>query len=411
MVQGADRHGMNKRIPLALLAGGALALLASPALADVKTGVDAWARGDYAAAVAEWRDPAAKGDPDAQFNMAQAYRLGRGVEPNQKQAEVLYAKAAAQGHIKAADNYGLLLFQDGRREEAMPYVSAAAERGDPRAQYLLGIAHFNGDMVPKDWVKAYALLTLANGASLPQAAPALQQMDTFIPLEQRQEAQALAQKIKRDTDARRAQQLAAVDLSLAREAGDAAPAATQVAVAPAATLPPRGAGRIPQPIPSVPVGASVAAAQAAIAEAERVTGTESPATAGADFARPATPPGGAQAQPVQAARAQPVAPPSARPAPATRPAAPASTASPPGAAADTGTGPWKVQLGAFGVRSNADKLWARLAANPALSGKEKLMIPSGRVTRLLAGGYSSQSAAQAACTSLKRAGQDCIVTR
>lgn len=397
---------MNKRIPLALLAGGALALFAGPALADVKTGVDAWARGDYAAAVAEWREPAAKGDPDAQFNMAQAYRLGRGVEPNQKQAEVLYAKAAAQGHIKAADNYGLLLFQDGRREEAMPYVSAAAERGDPRAQYLLGIAHFNGDMVPKDWVKAYALLTLANGASLPQAAPALQQMDTFIPLDQRQEAQAMAQQIKRDTDARRAQQLAAVDLSLAREAGDAAPPATQVAVAPAATLPPRGAGRIPQPIPAVPVGASVAAAQAAIAEAERVTGTESPATAGADFARPATPTGSAQAQPVQVARAQPAAPPPARPTPATRTATPA-----PAPVADTGTGPWKVQLGAFGVRSNADKLWARLAANPALSGKEKLMIPSGKVTRLLAGGYSSQSAAQAACTSLKRAGQDCIVTR
>lgn len=399
---------MNKRFPLALLAGGALAMLAGPALADVKTGVDAWARGDYAAAVAEWREPAAKGDPDAQFNLAQAYRLGRGVEANQKQAEVLYAKAAAQGHIKAADNYGLLLFQGGRQKEAMPYVTAAADRGDPRAQYLLGIAHFNGDMVPKDWVRAYALLTLANGASLPQAAPALQQMDTFIPLAQREEAQALAQQIKRDTDARRAQQLAAVDLALSREAGDA-PAAPQVAVAPAATLPPRGAGRVPQPIAPVPVTPSVAAAQAAIAEAERVTGTESPATAGADFARPAMPPSGAQVQPVQVARpapVTPVAPPPPRPAPATRPAPSA-----PAPAADTGTGPWKVQLGAFGVRSNADNLWARLSANPALSGKDKLMVPSGKVTKLLAGGYSSQAAAQAACASLKRAGQDCIVTR
>lgn len=399
---------MNKRFPLALLAGGALAMLAGPALADVKTGVDAWARGDYAAAVAEWREPAAKGDPDAQFNLAQAYRLGRGVEPNPKQAEVLYAKAAAQGHIKAADNYGLLLFQGGRQKEAMPYVTAAADRGDPRAQYLLGIAHFNGDMVPKDWVRAYALLTLANGASLPQAAPALQQMDSFIPLAQREEAQALAQQIKRDTDARRAQQLAAVDLALSREAGDA-PAAPQVAVAPATTLPPRGAGRIPQQIAPAPVTPSVAAAQAAIAEAERVTGTESPATAGADFARPAMPPSAAQVQPVQVARAAPVAPgasPPARPTPATRPAPSA-----PAPAADSGTGPWKVQLGAFGVRSNADKLWARLSANPALSGKDKLLVPSGKVTRLLAGGYSSQAAAQAACTNLKRAGQDCIVTR
>ena len=394
---------MTIRFPLALLVGGSLAGLAVPALADVKTGVDAWTRGDYAAAVREWRDPAAKGDPDAQFNMAQAYRLGRGVEPNQKQAEVLYAKAAAQGHIKAADNYGLLLFQDGRRDEAMPYVTAAAERGDPRAQYLLGIAHFNGDLIAKDWVKAYALLTLANGAALPQAAPALQQMDTFIPLAQREQAQALAQQIKRDTDARRSQQLAAVDLALA---GDGAPSTAQVASAPAEpTLPPRGAARIPQPIASVAVSPSIAAAQAAIAEAERVTGTESPATAGADFARPAAPPPPAVAQPVRTARAEPAA------SPPPRVAAPALAPAPSPAPANSATGPWKVQLGAFGVKSNADKLWARLASNPALAGKEKLMIPSGKVTRLLAGGYASQGAAQTACSSLKRAGQDCIVTR
>ncbi len=141
----------------------------APALADVKTGVDAWSRGDYVGAVAEWRGPAAQGDPDAQFNLAQAYRLGRGVEANEKQAELFYAKAAAQGHLKASDNLGLLMFQDGRRQEAMPYVRDASDRGDPRAQYLLGIAHFNGDLVEKDWVRAYALLTLANSAGLPQA--------------------------------------------------------------------------------------------------------------------------------------------------------------------------------------------------------------------------------------------------
>ena len=110
------------------LAGCAfLALAGTPAAADVKAGVDAWSRGDYAAAVKEWKAPAAQGDADAQFNLAQAYRLGRGVPEDLQLAEAYYAKAAAQGHIKAADNYGLLLFQDGRREQAMPYVSAAAE--------------------------------------------------------------------------------------------------------------------------------------------------------------------------------------------------------------------------------------------------------------------------------------------
>lgn len=145
--------------------------MATPALADVKAGVDAWTTGDYAAAVREWSGPAARGDADAQFNLAQAYRLGQGVARDMAQAEALYAKAAAQGHVRAADNYGLILFQDGRREQALPYIEAAAGRGDPRAQYLLGIAHFNGDLVAEDWRRAYALVTLANSTGLPQAGP------------------------------------------------------------------------------------------------------------------------------------------------------------------------------------------------------------------------------------------------
>jgi TPR repeat protein len=200
-------------------------LMASPALADVKAGVDAWTAGDFAAAVREWAGPAAQGDPDAQFNMAQAYRLGRGVETSLEQAEALYARAAAQGHVKAADNYGLLLFQRGAREEAMPYVEAAAMRGDPRAQYVLGIAHFNGDLVKKDWRRAYALLTLANSAGLPQARGALAQMDDYIPLEDREAAQPLAASLKAEAEAARARELAAVDLAMGATDAPSAPRA------------------------------------------------------------------------------------------------------------------------------------------------------------------------------------------
>ena len=158
------------------------ALAAGPALADVKSGVDAWGRGDYAAAVREWEGPASLGDPDAMFNLGQAYRLGRGVGVDMARAEALYARAAAAGHLQAADTYGLMLFQDGRHEAALPYVREAARRGDPRSQYLLGIAHFNGDLVERDWTRAYALLTLANSAGLPQAAPAIAEMDLHIHL-------------------------------------------------------------------------------------------------------------------------------------------------------------------------------------------------------------------------------------
>ncbi|MGB3379384.1 MAG: SPOR domain-containing protein [Allopontixanthobacter sediminis] len=357
------------------------AVSAAPALADVKAGVDAWTAGDYAAAVREWREPAAKGDPDAQFNLAQAYRLGRGVEADPAQAEVLYAKAAAQGHLKAADNYGLLLFQDGRREAAMPYLTAASERGDPRAQYLIGLAHFNGDLLPKDWVRAYALLTLSNSAGLPQAAPAIKQMDSFIPREQREQAQTLAQALNRDADAARSAQLAAADLGADMPSQSVAPAAVAAVPSPPAKTPIRSASAQP----------TVDAARDAISAASQATGTENPANAGADYARPAR----------QAAASTP------EPDPQRAPVRTAQASKPPAAP----NGVWKVQLGAFSVGGNAEKLWRQLSSRSELAGRTRLLVPAGNLTRLLAGGYPSQAAANQACASLKRAGHSCLVTR
>ena len=125
----------TKRI--AYLFGLILASAALPAHATVKAGVDAWDRGDYAGAVAQWRAQAIAGDADAQFNLAQAYKLGRGVPADLKVAEDWYRKAAAQGHIRAEDNLGLVMFQNGDRQRALPYIEKSANRGDPRAQYVL----------------------------------------------------------------------------------------------------------------------------------------------------------------------------------------------------------------------------------------------------------------------------------
>lgn len=372
---------LNKPVlgAVALLAAFAGLVGSGPALADVKAGVDAWSRGDYASAVREWEGPASAGDPDAMFNLGQAYRLGRGVVANPARAEALYARAAAAGHLQAADTYGLMLFQDGRREAALPYIQDAARRGDPRSQYLIGIAHFNGDLVDKDWTRAYALLTLASGAGLDQAVTAIAEMDRHIPLEQRQQAAALAVQLRNEAEAARTRALAAAELG-AR--GPAAPAA-----------------RAPRPAATVAVSPSVAAARAAVAEASRATGTESPAEAGASFARPARP---------QLAVANSPPPVVVARAPQPAPAAPPTTAPPPRAAA--AAGPWRVQLGAFSVASNADALWARLRGRSELAGRQQLMVRAGAVTKLQAGGYASRASADAACRSLKNSGQDCLVT-
>lgn len=358
------------------------AMASAPAHADVKAGADAWSRGDYARAVSQWQGPAASGDPDAQFNLGQAYRLGRGVPRDLARAEELFGKAAAQGHTQAADNYGLLMFDRGARAQALPYVKAASDRGDPRAFYLMGIAHFNGDLVPKDWVRAYALMTMAQSAGLPQAGPAIQQMDGFIGLPQRQEGVRLAQQMAQQADATRAATIASNDL------GAPGPVA-------------RAAPRPVQPAPT---------------EVKSTTGGA--ATAGADYARPASP----QSPPLPMATAKPAAPRTAaatatpspslppatvRPTPAKPPVPPiASSAAQPRAAAPSGT--WRVQLGAFGVPANADALWAKASARPELAGHRRINVPSGKVTKLQAGGFATQTAAAAACTALAKAGYTCL---
>lgn len=361
-----------------------------PAWADVKAGVDAWARGDFAGAVREWQGAAARGDADAQFNLGQAYKWGKGVPQDLKKAEFYFGKAAAQGHIEASDNYGLLLFDRGERSQALPYVKAAAGRGDPRAQYLLAIMNFNGDMVSRDWVRAYALMSLAQQAGLPQAKAGLAQMDTHIPLTQRQEAIGLAQQLSAEAEATRNRQFAADDLGVKNPAG-------------VVTTPPQVAVAAPAPVRRPPTP------EEAVAEAERVTAGATPRTAGADYARPVTaapPPAPVKAPPPQVVTITP------RPVPVVtqpRPAPPMATSQPrPSVAASAGS--WRIQLGAFGVSANADALWAKVRGRPEVAGHARINVPAGAVTKLQAGGYT-EDAARSACGKLAAAGLVCTPVR
>jgi len=369
------------------IATAALAALATaPLNADVKRGVDAWSAGDFQTAVTEWQGPADGGDADALFNLAQAYRLGRGVDADINQARDLYAQAAQKGHVKAADNYGLLLFQQGEQKEAMPLIRAAADRGDPRAQYVLGLAHFNADYAERDWVRAYALLTLAQGAGLPQAVGALSQMDNYVPMNQRQEAQILARQLEEDAGKRRAAELAALDLESMRT-----PVSVQAAAsATTSTSPPKPSLTTPAPRPAVvatPSSQSVSQPARQSARVPARVAQAAPSTTLTPVSR-YTP---------SASRAVPVA------ASAKAPAA--------GSRATARNGSWGVQLGAFGIASNAERLWNKLSGNPALVGTHKALVPGGNITRLRAVGYASRAEASSACAKLKRQGQACIVAR
>jgi cell division septation protein DedD len=324
---------------------------AGTASADVRAGIEQWRAGNYEAAIREWRPLAERGDADAQFNLAQAYRLGRGVAADPRTSNMWFERAARQGHAQAESNLALALFQSGERERAIPFLQRAAERGDRRAQYFLGTAHFNGDIVPRDWPRAYALMRRAADQNLPQAAQSLIEMERHLSAEDRDRGRQLAQQ-------------------MAASARPSAPAAVATAAPPA---PP-----IVEP-----------------ARPARVTTAEPP------VARTPVPPAVTrrpEPAPAPAPRAE------ARPAPAPRTVAPA-----PAPARAAATGGWRVQLGAFSNEGNAQRQWGAVRRVPALSGLQPHFVRAGAITRLQAGPLANRAAADRVCASARSAGHACLV--
>jgi len=334
-----------------------LALLAvAPASADVKAGVDAWSRGEYKMAVDQWRGPAVAGDADAQFNMGQAYKLGRGVPVDLVQAENWYQKAAAQGHIQAQDNYGLALFQNGKRDKALPWLQKSVARGEPRSQYVVGTMLFNGDGVPKDWVRAYALMLRASAAGLPQATQTLGQMDQYISLAERQQGTVLARTY--EADAARPTLPPEIAGSTAMQGGMQG-----------ADLPPSDVGRPPlrQSVPLLPDrGPGYSGGKATVSAAPLIV---------PPVVRPAPRP------PVEVVRAP---------------------------ARVQGKG-WRLQFGAFRDEGNAKALWQSLRGRvSALTGLQPYLVKSGTLTKLQAGPLASSHEATRICAEVRPTGTPCV---
>jgi cell division septation protein DedD len=312
----------------------------------VKSGALAWDAGNFARALAIWRPLALAGDAYAQYNMAQAYRLGRGVPADDRIAQDWYFKAAQQDHPQAQANYGLLLFQNGDRKGGLPWLQKAADRGDPRAQYVVGTAFFNGDTLPKDWVRAYALMMRAAAASLPPAVTSLGEMDKYMSLQQRQQGSALARDLERQAALTMADDRSRdlVRATPARQVAAAMPA--QPAAVSPVSLPPSAVPR--------------------------------PSYAVASPAKPAPPP------PAQkpAARSEPT------------PVA--------------GEGHWRVQVGAYADPVAAGKVWDGIARKAPGMGLRSYLVKAGAVTRLQAGPLASRTDANRACARIKATGTACF---
>jgi hypothetical protein len=165
-------------------------LLALPARAGLKEGIDAWNRQDYAAAVREFLPLADRGNAEAQAyvgaaylhgqggladpsravdylrraaeqgnaagqnELASAYLIGRGVPRDNAEAAKWFRRAAEQGDASAETAYGQMLLNGvgvpKDAAEGLNWFRKAAAKDNAVAEFFLGRAYFNGENVPED---------------------------------------------------------------------------------------------------------------------------------------------------------------------------------------------------------------------------------------------------------------------
>lgn len=140
---------------------------------DVEEGVTAYQQHDYQAALNAWSRAAQQGDPDAEYNLGQLYRLGQGVKLSFPTAQSYYLKAAKKNHSLAQLNLGTMYYSGKlgpkQEESAFHWLEQAAENNNAHAQWMIGIMLFNGQGVARDSIAAYSWLTLASEQQHPQA--------------------------------------------------------------------------------------------------------------------------------------------------------------------------------------------------------------------------------------------------
>ena len=224
-----------------LVVGLALFASAPVSAQSVKTGIEAWQRADYAKAVSIWRPLAESGDADAQFNLGQAYRLGRGVTINLGAAKTWFERAAIAGHLDAQTTLGLLLFQNGDQQQGLKWLRRAADQGEPRALLVYGTALYNGDALTQDRLLGYAFVSRAAQQGLGPAKETLEQLDGLMPAADRQKALVLARSIP-DGSAKSAKPV--------RTSRPAPPRPAPVGATPPKAAPPRAVAAKPVPSPA-----------------------------------------------------------------------------------------------------------------------------------------------------------------
>lgn len=158
---------MRQRLnQLAVSSALILALTAGTARADFEAGVEAYRRGDFAAAAAEWQPLADAGNVDAQHNLGVLYGEGRGVPQDLEKAFELFSRAAENGSADSTFNIARMymagLGVERDQAKGLELLRKAADEEHPGALYELGNLYRRGELVgAQDYARAAELYRAA----------------------------------------------------------------------------------------------------------------------------------------------------------------------------------------------------------------------------------------------------------
>ena len=106
-------------------------------------------QGDYSSAFEYYTKAAELGDATAHYNLSIMYRLGQGVEKDEKKHVYHLEEAAIGGNVDARHNLAVIEERYGRMERAVKHWIIAASMGDKESMKVLWKLHAKG-MVKKE---------------------------------------------------------------------------------------------------------------------------------------------------------------------------------------------------------------------------------------------------------------------
>lgn len=127
-----------------------------------------------------WYEKAAEqGSGEAMAELAFYYEKGITVERDMKKAVNLLKDAAINGYEEGLFSLALLYLENGKEDEALPYMEAAAAKGEERALYMTGMMYLYGKGTEPDREKGIDYLKGAADQESEEAVEELQKQGVF----------------------------------------------------------------------------------------------------------------------------------------------------------------------------------------------------------------------------------------